>query len=232
MADNFVFSARRPFVVEAEELEAREELDALRLEIEELRASRRRLVLSADAERRGFERTLHDGLQQQLVGLAANLELAARSVESDPSSANAVLAEMRADLAEALEQTRSLATRIAPPLLGNGGLVVALRAAAASANVPSRIEVDDDSAFPPQLAAAVYFCFVDLLERVPDGSSVAIAVREDRGSLVFELTADGDLDAGAVSVRDRVEALGGGLAIRTEGNETTWVGTLPLSRCS
>jgi signal transduction histidine kinase len=203
-------------------------LDELRLEIEELRASRRRLVLSADAERRGFERTLHDGLQQQLVGLAANLELAARSVETDPSSAIALLAEMRGDLKEALEQARALAQRIAPPLLDQGGLLVALRAAAASANVPGRIDVASGTAFPPELAAATYFCFIDVLERVPDGTEVAITVRQDQGSLVFELTAESDADVDAPSSRDRVEALGGELAIRSVGSGTMWVGTLPL----
>lgn len=203
-------------------------LDELRLEIEELRASRRRLALSADAERRAFERTLHDGLQQQLVGLAANLELAARSVETDPSSAIALLAEMRGDLKEALEQARALAQRIAPPLLDQGGLLVALRAASASANAPARIDVAVGSTFPPELAAAVYFCFVDVLERVPDGTAVAITVRQDQGNLVFELTAEGDVDTDAPSLRDRVEALGGELAFRSQGNVTTWEGTLPL----
>jgi signal transduction histidine kinase len=216
--------------VDASRTDVGRALDELRLEIEELRASRRRLALSADAERRAFERTLHDGLQQQLVGLAANLELAVRSVETDPSAAIALLAEMRGDLKEALEQARALALRIAPPLLDQGGLLVALRAAAASANVPSRIDVADGSTFPPELAAAVYFCFVDVLERVPDGTTVTITVRQDQGNLVFELTAEGDVDTDALSLRDRVEALGGELALRSQGNATTWEGTLPLSR--
>jgi signal transduction histidine kinase len=101
MTDNF-HAREESQAVGIRETDAQRELDALRLEIEELRASRRRLVLTADADRRGFERALHDGLQQQLVGLAANLQLAAQSVEADPSSALKLLEAMRADLREAL----------------------------------------------------------------------------------------------------------------------------------
>ena len=61
--------------------------DGLRVESDDLRASRKRLALAADAERRGLERALHDGVQQQLVGFAANLELAARSMDADPAAA-------------------------------------------------------------------------------------------------------------------------------------------------
>jgi len=215
--------------VEARESEIRHELDELRLEIEEVRASRRRLVLSADADRRGFERSLHDGLQQQLVGIAANIELAARSIESDPAEATKLLAEMRGDVRQALEQTRTLAHRIAPPLLEAGGLTVALRSAAADADVASRIDVEAGSELPEDLAGAVYFCFVDVLERARAGTSVSITVRAKEANLAFELVADGDVDTEGVSIRDRVEAFGGELEMRSEpGDRTTWAGTVPL----
>jgi signal transduction histidine kinase len=215
--------------VEAKEPDPREELDALRLEIEELRASRRRLVLAADAERRGFERALHDGLQQQLVGLAADLELVARALGS--GSAVPLLEEMRGEVQRALEQTRRLAHRIAPPLLEAGGLLVALRSAAASADVPSRIDVASGAAFPPELASAVYYGFVDVLDRAEAGTSVAITVGEENGALAFELSADGDLGTEAFPLRDRIEALGGDLTTRSgPGARTSWTGSLPLPR--
>jgi signal transduction histidine kinase len=215
--------------VEAKEPDPREQIDALRLEIEELRASRRRLVLAADAERRGFERALHDGLQQQLVGLAADLELVARALGS--GSAVPLLEEMRGEVQRALEQTRRLAHRIAPPLLEAGGLLVALRSAAASADVPSRIDVASGAAFPPELASAVYYGFVDVLDRAKAGTSVAITVGEENGALAFELTADGDLGTEAFPLRDRIEALGGDLTTRSgPGARTSWTGSLPLPR--
>jgi signal transduction histidine kinase len=216
-------------VVETRESEMRDELDALRRQVEELHASRRRLVLATDTERRAFERALHDGLQQQLVGLAANLQLAARSVASDPSSARKLLDELRGDVREALQQTRTLALRIAPPVLDAGGLVVALRSAAASLDVPSRIDVASRTTIPPELATTVYVCFVELLERVRADASIAITVREKEGTLGFELTTEGEVDAEALSFGDRIEALGGELTIRSgPGNRTEWAGWLPL----
>ena len=229
MADNSRGRVRRWFVLDAKEPDAREELDALRLELAELRASRRRLVLAADVERRGFERALHDGLQQQLIGLATDLELAARSLGSE--SAIPLFEEMRGEVHRALEQTRRLAHRIAPPLLEAGGLLVALRSAAASAEVPSRIDVAGGAAFPPELASAVYYGFVEVLDRAKAGTSVAITVGEENGALAFELTADGELDAEAFPLRDRVEALDGDLTTRSgPGSRTSWTGSLPLRR--
>jgi signal transduction histidine kinase len=232
MADNSrePTSGGRSFV-EAKEPDAREQLDALRREIEELRASRRRLVLASDAERRRFERDLHDGLQQQLVGLAADLELAARSLGSDPTSAMSLIEEMRGEVQRALEQTRKLAHRIAPPLLEAGGLLVALRSAAASADVRSRIDVVGGAAFPPELASAVYYGFVDVLDRAKGGTSVAITVDEEDGALVFELTVDGEVDAEAFPLRDRIQALGGELTTGSgPGSRASWTGSLPLPR--
>jgi signal transduction histidine kinase len=130
----------------------------LRREIEELRASRERLALANDADRRSLERALHDGVQQLLVGFAANLEIAARSIDADPAAAKQLLAETRRGASQALEESRRLADRIYPPLLEAGGLGVALRSAAASADVPIRIDVAPDAAYPPEIAGAVYFC--------------------------------------------------------------------------
>ncbi len=151
----------------------------MRVESDDLRASRKRLALAADAERRGLERSLHDGVQQQLVGLAANLELAAGSVDADPAAAKELFAEMARDIRDAMDQTRKLADRIYPPQLEVGGLVVALRSAAADANVPARIEIARDQTYPPEVAGAMYFCCRDLLENVSAGSTVAITARSE-----------------------------------------------------
>ena len=117
-------------------------LDELRREIEELRASRQRLALAADAERRGIERALHEGVQQDLVALAANLEVAAGSVDNDPAAARTILDELQREARRALTEMRELANRVFPPLLEAGGLVAELRAAASRAGVQVRIDVD------------------------------------------------------------------------------------------
>jgi signal transduction histidine kinase len=206
------------------------ELDGVRLEIAELQASRMRLTLAADAERRSTERALHDGVQQQLVGLAANLDLAAASVSVDPAAAQRLLGEMRRDVQQALEETRKLAHSIYPPLLEAGGLTVALREAAVNADVPIRIDVTTDGACPPAIAGIVYFCCLDVLERTEARTTVSVTVREEEGTLAFEIVADCDVDAELPS-RDRVEALGGRLTIRQEADHQTRVtGSLPLAR--
>ena len=205
-------------------------LDGLRVESDDLRASRKRLALAADAERRGLERALHDGVQQQLVGLAANLELAAGSVDEDPVAAKELLAQMARDIQDAMDQTRELADRIYPPQLEVGGLVVALRSAAADANVPARIEIARDQTFPPEVAGAMYFCCRDLLENVSDGATVTITAQSDGRALAFDIAVDGHLHADPSLLGDRIEALGGRCAIESEtGHLTRVIGSLPLS---
>jgi signal transduction histidine kinase len=201
----------------------------LRHELEELRASRKRLALVADAERRDIERALHEGVQQDLVGLAANLEVAAGSVDSDPAAAKALLDELRREARRALTEMQELAHRIFPPLLEAGGLVAELRAAASRAGVPARIDVDVDAASLPEIAGAVYFCALDAFERAPAGTQVTVDVRGEDGSLAFEIDADGDLGSERRAPHDRVEALGGQVTIIAGGDRTTVAGSLPLS---
>ena len=209
---------------------AGEQFDALRSEIAELRASRERLARANDAERRSLERSLHEGVQQLLVGLAANLEIAAGSIDADPETAKQLLAETGRDAQLALEETRRLAHRIYPPLLETGGLGVALRSAAAIADVPVRIDVASGAAYPPEIAGAVYFCCLVFLESVVAGTPVAIRVSDEAETLTFEIVAEGDVDAERLQIRDRVEALGGRLTIEGSGDQTRAVGSLPLPR--
>ena len=202
----------------------------MRREIEELRASRKRLALAADAERRGIERALHEGVQQDLVGLAANLEVAARSVESDPVAARALLDELQREARRALTEMQELAYRIIPSRLDAGGLAPELRAAASREGVPVRIDVDVHVTVPPEIAGAVYFCVLDSLERVPTGTSAVVSVRGEEGALAFEVVAECDLGAERRAPYDRVEALGGRVTVASQGDRTTVTGSLPLPR--
>ena len=188
-------------------------------------------MLAGDDERRTIERALHDGLQQRLVGLAANLELAAASADADPAATMARLATMREHVQQALEESRQLAHRIFPPLLEAGGLRPALRAAAADARV--RVEFDGkEPASPPEITAAIYFCGVDVFERAGVGSSVTITLRSEDTKLSFEVLVDRDLGTGWLPPsRDRIDALGGQLDIdHPPGEGTRIVGSLPLPR--
>jgi signal transduction histidine kinase len=196
--------------------------------MEESRASRKRLVLAADAERRRIERELHDGAQQQLVALAVNLQHARRLVDDDPAAAAALLDEISLEVREALESLRRLAQRIYPPQLETGGLRTALRCAAAAAGVQTRIDVAE-TACRPEVAVTVYQCCAEALEQAADGTTATITVREEDALLVFEIVADGS-DRDLAPMRERVEALGGRLTIESEPAQGLRIsGSLPLA---
>jgi signal transduction histidine kinase len=195
--------------------------------------------LAADADRRRIERDLHDGPQQHLVALAVNLQLARRLADADPGGAKALLDEMARHVQQALDETGALAHRIYPPLLEAGGLAPALRAAAASAGIPTHIEVTAGARYAPEVAGAVYFCCLEVLELAGDGARATVTVREEAGALAFEVVEDGARstaaaarsEAGLERLRDRVDALGGRLTILSEpGHGIRVSGSLPLSR--
>lgn len=209
----------------------RETLARLRDEVAELRASRERLVLAADADRRRIERDLHEGVQQHLVALAVNLQLVNRLAETDPAAAKALLDEMVRDVRQSLDETAQLAQRIYPPLLEAGGLAAALRSAAVSAGIRASLEVAAGARYPPEVAGAIYWCCLEVFEHAGTGAQATVTVREEEGAVAFEVVEDGSRsDAGLDRLRDRVEALGGRLTIRSEPGRSTRVsGSLPLS---
>jgi signal transduction histidine kinase len=209
-------AGRHPLVCEGATLDAARRIaDNYRAmdEMEELRASRARVLEAADAERRRTERGLHDGVQQHLVALAVNLQLARQLADSDPGALNALLDELTRDVHEALESVRALARQFYPPLLLDRGLADALRSAAAEAG--ARVEMPTSDRFPPEVEAAVYFCCVELLR---PGATVRLWAEED--SLVFEASGEPP-----PAVADRLGALGGSLKV--EPGRTT--GRVPLA---
>ena len=203
-------------------------------QIEELRASRKRLVLAAAADRGRIERELHDGPQQRLVALAVELQQARRLVNVHPAAAGALLDGIAGEVAEALDELRALAHRIHPPLLEASGLRAALRTTAAMLGVPTRLQVTAGATLPPELAVAVYFSCADLLEHLGEGAAkIAITVRQEGGTVVFEIVAEGSDSATAdpypAPIRDRLEALGGRLTIESDPGHSRIIGSLPIS---
>ena len=217
--------------MEGRRVETIRELDRLRDEVVDLRTSRRRLAVGDDAERRGLERDLHQGVQQLLVAIAAQLQLVAGLIGVDPSAAKAPLEEAAREVELAVGEAQVLAQRIYPPLLDQGGLAVAIRSAAAIANVPTRLDVDTHAACPPEVARAVYLCCLEMFERAGAGTETAVTVRDEEAILHFEVVADfGTSAVDVVRLRDRVEALGGQLTIASQaGNGTRIAGSLPLA---
>lgn len=218
------------------------ELDGLRLELAKLRASRERLVLAADADRRRIERDLHAGVRQRLVSLAVNLQRARMQLDADPAAAKELLEELGGDVQQALDETAQLAQRIYPALLDARGLAAALRSAAEGVGTRVSVDVPSGANYPPQLAATVYLCCLEALEQVGAGARATVTVRDEDRAVGFEVaevleagarSADttAGSDAGLERLRDRVEAFGGRLAIRSErGRGLHVLGSLPLPR--
>ena len=138
----------------------------LQARLEELRASRQRLVTAQDEERRRLERNLHDGAQQHLVALKVKLGLAEMLAARDPERARATLDQLKADADEALETLRDLARGIYPPLLADKGLGAALESQARKATVPVTVDADGIGRYSQDVEAAVYFSVLEALQNV------------------------------------------------------------------
>ena len=203
-------------------------------------ASRKRLVSAADEARRRIERDLHDGAQQQLVTLRVKLELTREALERDPAGATEMLAALGSEVEEIIEEVRSLARGIYPPLLASDGLGEALRAAARRSPLAVSVDADGIGRLPPESESAVYFCCLEALQNAAKHAAGASAVRiELRGGeeLRFEVADDGcgfavggpPQGSGLTGMHDRLAAVGGELWVDSAPGQGTRVrGRLPL----
>jgi signal transduction histidine kinase len=207
--------------------------------IEELRASRQRLVAAQDQERRRIERNIHDGAQQQLVALAVKLRLADSMLGKDEAKAHTMLSELQDETTGALENLRDLARGIYPPLLADKGLAAALEGQARKSTVPVSVDAGSVGRYPQDVEAAVYFCALEALQNVTKyaaATAARVSLHATNGTLGFEVEDDGcGFDPAAVSgsgltnMRDRLDALGGALEVRSSpGGGTTIVGRIPV----
>ena len=200
-------------------------------EIAELRRSRRRLVEAADTDRRAIERALHDRVVQNLVALSVDVRRLAGLVEGQPAATKAMLADMAANVHEALTETTALAQTIYPPLLEGRGFATSLRLAAESAGVTVLVDVPAGYDYPPEISAAVYWSFVEALSSSSRGSEATVSMRVSEGAIAFEVVVAGRHPAARLDrLRDRIEALDGRLSVENMDLGTRVHGWLPLSR--
>jgi signal transduction histidine kinase len=207
-------------------------LERLRRQAVELQASRGRLVAAADAERRRIERNLHDGAQQHLVALAVKVRLLEQLSERDPERAKSLMNQLQEDVKLTIEELRSLAHGIYPPLLSSAGLGQAMSAACRRASLPAEVEAEGVGRHAPEIEAAVYFCCLEALQNAakyagPDASA-RVRIWEDAGGLLFEVSDDGPgfapgrngEGAGFTNMRDRLGAVGGTLRVESDEHGT------------
>jgi signal transduction histidine kinase len=208
----------------------------LRARVNELSASRARIVGAGDDERRRLERNLHDGAQQRLVALGMQLRLLGPRIRTDPAAAEALVATAAAELATSVDELRELAHGIHPAVLGHG-LTVALESLAARSTIATAVSVDLLERLPEVVEVAAYFVASEALANVAkhaQASAVKITVSRGAKGALVEVADDGvggADDAGGSGLRglaDRVEALGGQLRIRSPvGVGTTISAVIP-----
>jgi signal transduction histidine kinase len=214
--------------------------------LEELQASRERIVAAQDAERRRLERDIHDGAQQQFVAIAVNLRVAQELVRSDPADAELLLAELSAQTGEALSTLRDLARGIYPPALADRGVTAAVEAHLAKACPEVALVTDGVGAtrYAPEAEAGVYFCCLEALQNRAKHAPLApcrVELGFADGWLTFAVSDEGpgfDLatvagGSGLQNMADRMAALGGALEVRSApGAGTRVVGRVPAQTAS
>jgi signal transduction histidine kinase len=223
--------------VEAAHLEA--ELNA---STSELAASRLRLQGAADAERQRIERDLHDGVQQEIVGLRLKLDLASEAIKAEPVRGQRMLATVGRELDDLLSTLRSLAKGIYPSILEQRGLKEALVSVALSSPVPVTVIAPTIRRYEEDVEVAVYFCCLEAIQNVVKhagtGARASVRLSEHGDWLRFEVRDSGQgFDAqavppgsGLVNMRDRVAAVAGRLWVTSRQGKGTLVrGRVPAA---
>ncbi len=215
-----------------------ERLEAeLRAKIDELRASRERMLRIGLEERRRLERDLHDGAQQRLVSMALNIRLARAKLNADPLAADELLASAGGELESALEELRELARGIHPAVLTDRGLATALETLANRAPVPVELGELPDERLPEAVELAAYFVVAEALTNVAkysEASHATVQVERHNGRVVVEVADDGIGGAdpgrgtGLRGLADRLAVLEGRLDVESaEGHGTTIRARIP-----
>jgi signal transduction histidine kinase len=205
--------------------------------IEDLRASRERLVTTRDAERRRLEQDIRDRVERRLVAVAS--ALSAATLIGGVDLQGRLFAELREETAGTLAELRDLAGGVYPTLLAGSGLVAALKAQTRGSAVPVLIQVEAVGRYPQDVEAAAYFCCLEALQNVAkhaQAGRVTVTLSENAGMLRFTVDDNGvgfepaatTSGSGLQNMADRAAALGGHVRIEaTPGRGATISGWLP-----
>jgi signal transduction histidine kinase len=212
----------------------------LRARIEELRASRARIVQATDEERRRLERDLHDGAQQRLVALVLNLKMARGSLDQDPDAARELIDDAITELTEATAELRELARGIHPAILTDRGLDAAVTALAGRAPVPVELQELPEGRLAAPVESTAYFVVAEALTNVARYSQAThaeVEIGQQNGTLVVEIRDDGvggadpKRGSGLRGLADRVAAVDGRLVVTSKpGAGTTVHAEIPCGR--
>jgi signal transduction histidine kinase len=174
---------------------ANERLEAeLRAKVEELRASRSRMLRIGLEERRRLERDLHDGAQQRLVSMALNIRLARDRLHKDPASTERLLEGASNELEAALAELRELARGIHPAVLTDRGLNTALELLGRRAPMPVEFRSLPEDRLPEAIELAAYYVVAEALTNVAkyaNATHAAVNLERSNGKLLVEVADDG-----------------------------------------
>ena len=204
----------------------------------DLQAARRDLVGRQDGERQRLERNIHDGAQQQIIALLVSLRLTKTLLSRAPDRAGPILRKQPAAARDAIETLSGLSRGLYPRVLTDEGAEAALRAVTRVGSIPVTLTVAGVQRYPPEIEAALYFGCLEALQNASKhaaASLIAVDIREADGTVQFTVSDDGrgfrpDASPGGLAaLTDRVDAVGGSLAVRSApGSGTTVHGTIPL----
>jgi signal transduction histidine kinase len=211
-----------------------EQLQAeLRAQLEEVRASRARILAAADQERRRLERDLHDGAQQRLVTLALDARMIEAKLAKGPDAdVRASVVSIAEGLTSALTELRELARGIHPSPLTEEGLGPALRSLAERSPIPTRLIAVPGRRFDSTVEAAAYFVVSEALANAAkhaQASEVTISVEQTDGRLEVMVADNGvggaepDRGSGLRGLSDRVAAVDGHLVVKSPPGDGTRV---------
>jgi signal transduction histidine kinase len=202
----------------------------LRAHLDELKASRARIVRAADLERIRMQRNLHDGTQQRLTSVAMAIALAESKLRADPETALANLRQAKEVLAAALTELRDLSQGIHPGFLTERGLGPALQDLAYTAPLPVTVDADLNGRLPDQVEAGAYYVVAEGLANVAKHAHASIAqvtLAKQGGRLLVQVRDDGvggadpNRGTGIRGLTDRVQALGGRLRFDSSPGQGT-----------
>jgi signal transduction histidine kinase len=203
----------------------------LQAQLSETQESRTRLVEVADQERKRFERDLHDGAQQRLVGLMLTLDRARNGLQNGESdSASSAVDHAATEAQRALDELRELASGIRPAILSDAGLAPALRALLERVSVPVELRCDLDTRCSDAVEAAAYFAVSEALANVAKharATKVKVQVNRDGANLAIVVSDNGEGGAsltggtGLRGLADRMAALGGTQTVEGPAGEGT-----------
>jgi PAS domain S-box-containing protein len=204
--------------------------DELRKRVEELAASRTRIMEAQDAERRRLERNLHDGAQQLLISASMSLTVARNRLDTDPAAARELLERASGDLSTALSELRELARGLHPVLLTDRGLGAAVESLTRRVSVPVEIDQMPDERLDESIEVAIYYLIAEALANVAkysEASTARISVAAASDTVVVEIADDGigGADAargsGLSGLADRVASVGGQLVVTSPAGAGT-----------